>query len=388
MLIDLLIIILAISALYRGLGSGFARQLLAAIGFFGGLFLGSWLQPFTVRLASTPAPRAFIVILTTLGCALIGLTIGEFAGLRLKLRLFGKQINKLDNGLGGALNIVALLLSVWLLASIAIGLPFNGIKNEVRSSHIISALNRILPPAPNIIASLGHLIDPNGFPDVFIGNEPVPPSQVNLPALGDLASAVNADKNSVVRIKGQGCGGIVSGSGFVVGPGLVATNAHVVAGITTPFVQDIHGSRAASVVWFDPNLDFAVLRVPNLNEPSLSLANSTVSRGTPAAVLGYPGGGAFNAGQAAVLDEFSAVGRNIYGSGHTVRDVYALKADVIPGNSGGPLVTEDGHVIGVVFAESTSYDHVGYALTTTQISSELKQADKLTRPVGTGSCAE
>jgi S1-C subfamily serine protease len=174
----------------------------------------------------------------------------------------------------------------------------------------------------------------------------------------------------------------------VVGQGLVATNAHVVAGIAHPFVQNSDHSYPAKVVWFDPNLDFAVLKVSGLPESSLTIATTTASRGTASAVLGYPGGGSFNASPAAVLDEFSAVGRNIYGSGHTVRDVYEVKANIIPGNSGGPLVTSDGKVIGVVFAESTAYNHVGYALTTSQVNNELKQAVGKTQPVSTGSCAE
>ncbi|HSX45748.1 MAG TPA: MarP family serine protease [Candidatus Saccharimonadia bacterium] len=389
MLVDILIVVLAIAALYRGLASGFARQLAAAAGFFGGLFFGSWLQPHTVHLASTAEGKAFILIVTTMGCALVGLTIGEYVGLHLKSRFIGKHhVNKVDNGFGGVLNVITVLLGVWLLASIIVGLPFGGLKTAVRDSRIINTLDRVLPPAPDVVASIGHLIDPNGFPDVFIGNEPTPPSQVNLPALGQLASAVNADKASVLRIKGQGCGGIVSGSGFVVGKGLVATNAHVVAGIAHPFVQDSNGSHAATVVRFDPNLDFAVLRVNGINEPSLSLASSTVGRGTPAAVLGYPGGGAFDASPAAVIDEFNAVGHNIYGSGRTFRAVYELRANIIPGNSGGPLVAGNGQVIGVVFAESTTYNHVGYALTTSQVSSELKQASPRTQPVSTGSCAE
>jgi S1-C subfamily serine protease len=387
MLLDLLILLLIGFAAYRGRDSGFVRQFCSGVGFFGGLFLGSWLQPHTVKLAQTAAGRSIILVLTTMGCALVGLTIGEYIGVRLKLRFFHKQINRVDEGFGGVLGAISLLLSVWLLASVVSGLPYNNLQTAVRDSRIVAALNRILPPAPDVIASLGHLIDANGFPDVFIGDEPTP-TQVNLPALGDLASAVSADRNSVLRIKGEGCGGVVSGSGFVVGQNLVATNAHVVAGIAHPFVQDSSHSYQATVVWFDPNLDFAVLRVAHLGEPSLTVASSTVSRGTAAAVLGYPGGGNFNAGPAAVLAEFNAVGRNIYGTGHTVRDVYEIKATIIPGNSGGPLIAADGRVIGVVFAESTTYNHVGYALTTSQVNSELKQAAAKTQPVSTGSCAE
>jgi S1-C subfamily serine protease len=246
----------------------------------------------------------------------------------------------------------------------------------------------VLPNAPTVIADLGNLIDPNGFPQVFIGNEPAPRTNINLPSLGSLQHAVNLDKNSVVKIEGQGCGGIVEGSGFDVGSDLVATNAHVVAGIRHPYVQDANGSHNGTVIWFDPNLDFAVLRVPNLAGQSLVLSSSHISHGTPAAVLGYPGGGPLTAGPAAVLDEFTASGRNIYGRGNTERDVYEIQANVIPGNSGGPLVAKDGTVIGVVFAESTAYQHIGYALTTSQVSTEINQAAASDQSVSTGRCAE
>ena len=193
----------------------------------------------------------------------------------------------------------------------------------------------------------------------------------------------------MVKVDGQGCGGIVEGSGFVVGSDLVATNAHVVAGIAHPNVEDSNGTHSATVIWFDPNLDFAVLQVDNLAGKSLVIDSGSVSSDTPAAVLGYPGGGPFNVGPAVVLDQFTATGRNIYGQGSTDRDVYEIDATVIPGNSGGPLIARDGTVIGVVFAgESTSYPHTGYALTTSQITSEINQAAAQDQPVSTRTCAE
>ena len=388
MLVDILIVIFCLGNAYRGRHSGFVRQFFSTAGFFGGLFLGSWLQPHFVNLAHTAEARSLVIIAATLGCALAGLTLGEYIGLHLKRRFFIKPINKVDNNLGSILGIVTLLLAVWLMASVAIGLPSNTVRSAIRSSKIITEFNRLLPPAPAVIAQLGRLIDPNGFPDVFAGNEPILRSKVNLPALGDLTTAVTKDEGSVLRIRGQGCGGIVSGSGFVVGPNLVATNAHVVAGIEHPYAQDTNGTHNAQVVWFDPELDLAVLRVSNLAGHSLTIDTTRVNHGTPAAVLGYPGGGNFNAGPAAVIDEFNATGYDIYGHGNTNRDVYEIQANIIPGNSGGPLVAQNGSVLGIVFAESTTYNHVGYALTSAQIDGELKQAAHHTQTVSTGSCAE
>lgn len=387
MIIDIAIVIFAISALYRGREIGFVRQLFSTAGFFGGLFLGAWLQHYTVQWAHSQAGRSLITLATTLGCALIFLSIGEYIGIRLKHRVVFRRINVLDNGFGGLLSVVSLLLTIWLLAAVVGSVPVPALQNQLKASKIVGALDRALPSAPGVISNLGRLIDPNGFPQVFIGGEPTPNRQVSVPPLGDLQAAVNQDRASVVKIEGQGCGGVVEGSGFVVGSNLVATNAHVVAGIRHPYVQDGNGSHGGSVIWFDPDLDFAVMRVSNLAGHSLVVTDKRVGTGTPAAVLGYPGGGGFRAGPAAVSNQFTASGRDIYDRGNTLRDVYELRADIIPGNSGGPLVAKDGTVIGVIFAEATDYPHTGYALTSDQVKSEINQAASQDQPVGTGQCA-
>jgi len=388
MLVDLLIVVFGISAVFRGREIGFVRQLCSTVGFFVGLFLGAWLEHYTIQLANSQDGKVLVALVTTLGCALLFLTIGEYVGVRLKSKVLLKRINSYDNGFGSVLSVITLLISAWLIAAILVTLPLPSLQSAVNRSRIIGELNRVLPSAPKIITGFGNLIDPNGFPQVFIGQEPSPPSNVTLPDLGSLQAAVDSDKASVVKVEGRGCGGIVEGSGFVVGSDLVATNAHVVAGIKHPFAQDANGTHSASVIWFDPNLDFAVLRVSNLAGKSLLFNNSIVANGTASAVLGYPGGGPFTAKPAAILDQFKASGRNIYGAGAPSRSVYEIQADVIPGNSGGPLVTKDGSVIGVVFAESTAYQHVGYALTANQVSSELKQAISADEIASTGQCAE
>jgi S1-C subfamily serine protease len=388
MLIDILIVVFAISALYRGREIGFVRQLCSTVGFFGGLFIGAWLQPHTVNLAHSQIGRSIITLVTTLGCAMLLLAVGEYVGLRLKHKVAPKRINVLDSGFGGLLNIISLLLVIWLTAAIISNLPLPSVQSALNDSRIVSTLNRTLPSAPAAISRLGHLIDPNGFPQVFINGEPAPSKQAELPALGELRSAVEQDRASVVKLEGQGCGGIVEGSGFVVGSNLVATNAHVVAGIRHPYVQDSNGTHSGTVIWFDPEMDFAVLRVSNLAGKSLVLSNAHAKLGTAAAVLGYPGGGSFTAKPAAVSNQFVASGRDIYGRGHTDREVYELRADVRQGNSGGPLVAKDGSVIGVIFAESSNYEDVGYALTAAQVNGAINHAAAQNRPVSTGRCAE
>jgi S1-C subfamily serine protease len=191
---------------------------------------------------------------------------------------------------------------------------------------------------------------------------------------------------STVKIIGEGCGQIQEGSGFVVGPDVVVTNAHVVAGIAHPMVQVGGDLLATSVISFDPRYDLSVLRVSGLNEPALPLDPEQVPRGVQAAVLGYPGGGSFRALPAGVMAEFEAEGRDIYGQGLTVRNVYEIQATVRPGNSGGPLVQPDGQVIGVVFSRSTTNGDIGYALTSPGVLSRVQQAESAAKVVGTGAC--
>jgi S1-C subfamily serine protease len=390
MIIDLAIVIFAISSLYRGREIGFVRQLFSTAGFFGGLLLGAWLQHYTVQWVHSQASRSLITLATTLGCALIFLTIGEFAGIKLKHKVaFNRfNLNRWDNGFGGLLSVVSLLLTAWLVAAILGTLPIQTLRTQIKESEIISTMNEVLPSAPSVIQNLGHLVDPNGFPQVFIGGEPAPNKKVKVPSLGALQAAVNRDRASVVKIEGQGCGGIVEGSGFVVGSNMVATNAHVIAGIDHPYVRDGNGSHTGTVIWFDSDLDFAVLRVSNLAGPSLVVTDQRVPIGTPAAALGYPGGGGFVARPAAVSNQFTASGRDIYNHGSTNREVYELRTDIIPGNSGGPLVKRDGTVIGVIFAQATDYPHTGYALTSDQVKNEINQAASQNQPVGSGQCAE
>jgi S1-C subfamily serine protease len=387
-IIDVLIILLVASAFMRGRELGFVRQFFSSVGFFAGLFLGAWLQPHVVQHVQTAASKSLLTIITTLGCGFLLLAAGEILGIKLKGKFWRWHINPIDNAFGAVLGAVSVLLIAWLSSSIVGSIPAPGVQTALQESAILTRLNRTLPSAPTIVANLGHLIDPNGFPDVFNGLEPGPPRNVPQPSLGEMQPAVTKDRPSVVKIEGRGCGGIVEGSGFVVGGNLVATNAHVVAGISQPRVLDSNGSHSVQVIWFDPDLDFAVLRVSNLAGSPLVFNTASQPRGTAAAVLGFPGGGAFVADPAAVLDQFTANGRNIYNQGNTERDVYEISADVIPGNSGGPLIAKDGAVIGVVFAQSTSYQHVGYALSSGQVVAELNQARTQNRLVGTGSCAE
>jgi S1-C subfamily serine protease len=387
--IDIALIIIFIGAVIRGAQIGFVSQIMSTVGFFSGLLLGAWIGPHIVHFAHTASSRSWLALLFTFGCALILLAVGEYLGIRLKSKLTHRLIiDKFDGVLGAIIGGLTLILLVWILAAVLVTLPFPSVSNAIRGSYLVAEIDKALPPTPNITADLSHVIAPNGFPKVFVGGEPNPvDTNVSLPNLGTLSSAVSKDQLSVVKIEGDGCGGIVEGSGFIVSPNIVVTNAHVVAGVVSPYIIDVHGQHQASVIWFDPNLDIAVLTTSDLAGKPLTVSDSTAANNTPSVVLGFPGGGNFSASPAVVLSSFIATGRNIYNQGETDRSIYEVKAKVIPGNSGGPLVNVHGTVIGIVFAESTTYNNIGYALTMQQPLSEIHQAVKRNQTVSTGVCA-
>jgi S1-C subfamily serine protease len=199
-------------------------------------------------------------------------------------------------------------------------------------------------------------------------------------------SLANPAVLSTVKILGPACGNEQEGSGFVVGPGLVATNAHVVAGESTTEVVVAGTSYKATAVLFDPSFDLAVLRTKAPLGPALSIDPNLVTRGTQAAVLGYPEDGPLVIDPAGVTAEVTAIGRDIYNQGLVTRGVYALQADIRPGNSGGPLMGPGGQVIGVVFSRSTVLNTVGYALTSPGVLSRVQAAQSRLGAVSTGKC--
>lgn len=387
--LDIAIVVFLMAAVIRGFEVGFIRQFFSAAGFFTGLFLGAWAQGRLIHLAHTPDTRAFIALAFTISSALLLMGAGEYIGWVLKFKVKDTPwANRIDRYCGSALSIVALAAAIWMGAAIFRTFPGQDLQRIVRTSRIVSVLESKLPSAPDVLTKVGRLIEPNGFPQVFTGLEPYIKNDTPLPDMGELTATVQQARTSVVKIEGQGCGGIVEGSGFVAANGYVVTNAHVVAGVSRPVIIDVNGSHRATPVLFDPDLDIAVLRAGNLAGGPLALHADDVPNGTSGVALGYPGGGDFTASPAAVLDRFTATGRNIYNQGQTDRDVYGIKAEIVEGNSGGPLLGKDGSVIGVIFARSTTYNQVGYALTMQDVIKDINQATSHSTTVSTGDCAE
>jgi S1-C subfamily serine protease len=390
-IVDVVIILFCITALIRGVELGVVRQACSTIGLFVGLFLGAFIQGELIGLVHSPASKALLSLVIIVGAIALFSGIGEYAGVAIRSRIERarrlKIIDKADRALGSIVAGATVLLVVWLAAAIFSSTPLQLLQRQLNNSVIIAQLNKSLPPAPDVVSKLGHLIDPNGFPEVFTGLEPRIDTDTPLPSIGELDTAVQQTRASVVKIEGAGCGGISQGSGFVADTNLVITNAHVVAGVKQPYILDANGRHQAQVLWFDRDLDMAVLKAGGLAGEPLAMSAGLANNGDKAAVLGYPGGGDFTANPAIILDTFQAEGRDIYNQGKTGRQVYSIKSAIEPGNSGGPLINKDGVVVGLIFAESTTYDQVGYALTMEKVIEGLNVARDRSQTVGTGNCA-
>lgn len=386
-----LLVIVAVSGIH-GLRLGAAMQALTFGGLFLGLVLGALLAPPAANLVHGRTSKTLVAVIVLIGVASIVSGMGRLLGARSGRVLQRLRLGPVDSVFGVAVAVVVALIVTWVVAILLQNSQYSGLDRALQQSRIVRALDNVLPPIPSVFAGVERFLSQNGFPIVFSGLPPQTAAPVTLPTDASARAAVLRAEGSTVQIAGAGCGVIQEGSGFVVAPGIVVTNAHVVAGIPSPDVIDATGRHATSVALFDPRLDLAVLRVRGLADPVLPVDSNVVGRGTTGVVMGYPGGGPLTARKAGVAAAFEADGLDIYGSSSTTREIYELDAVVQPGNSGGPLVASgdpgvaNGTVIGVVFARSTSNTDVGYALAMHAVSADIALALAKPQTVGTGGC--
>lgn len=386
-LADVLIVVLVIVAVVRGVRVGAVMQVLSFGGFWIGLFLGGMLAPQVAHLFNGGVTKAIAAVVTVIVAASVLGTAGRAVGMSVWRLLHRARLGPIDAAAGGVVGAGASLLAIWVLGGLFAYFPLRGVAAQIRGSRVLASLDRVMPPLPSVWSRVQQFASGTGLPEVFAQVNPATAPPVQQAGQGQVAQAIATDGPSMVKVVGRGCGDIQEGSGFVVAPGYVVTNAHVVAGVAFPRVLTRSGVRLAAVaVEFDPRYDLAVLHVPGLTEPPLRLDPSQVPAGTTATVLGYPGGGPFKAVPAGVRAYFNAVGRDIYGRSLTVRGVYEIQAVVIPGNSGGPLVLANGEVAGVVFSKSVTNPDVGYALTSPGVLSRVQSALAHPVPSGTGTC--
>lgn len=386
--LDIAIIALVVLAAVNGFRRGAALQLSAYAGLLLGLIVGALVAPAIAGLLGSELQQAVVALIVLVAAAAIGDAIGWIIGAKFWAMARRSGVGGVDSAAGSVVAVVAVLLATWFIGYNLSNGPFPSVSEQIRGSAVVRGLDRALPQPPSVLAQVRQFLNRFGFPEVFAGLPPAPAGPVQGPTRGQTADAARHAIASTVRIEGEACGAIQEGSGFVAADHYVITNAHVVAGVRSPTVQEQGGgSQRSTVVLFNPRMDIAILRVAATPGPPLHLVGSEADRGAKGAVLGYPGGGSLKYGPAAVRRDLDATGRDIYGESVVTRDVYELQAIVRPGNSGGPFVLVNGDVAGVVFAASTTDPKVGYAIASPEVVPLLRQAQSSTTAASTDRCS-
>ena len=340
--------------------------------------------PITDRILRSVLVLGFLLVALAFGQA-----VGEMIALGVLRRMGRGPLETLDRVAGAGIGVAQVVLVIWFLAPILAVGPSPVLAQQIDQSVVIGTVRGSLPPPGPVLGRLRAFLDPAGLPQVFQLFEtpfgsPVPtPRDAQVAALGEAAAP------SIVAVVGDACGLQLTGTGFAIAPGYFLTNAHVVAGERsgTQVVTDSGGSADATVVFYDPAMDVALLYAPDMNTPPLALASTDPATGSIGVALGHPGGGPLAMVPAAVRDVFTATGYDIYGRTSVTRVVVELAADVQSGDSGGPFVTTDGTVSGLVFARARTSGAIGYALEIGEVRADVSGSLGSTAPVGTGDCA-
>jgi S1-C subfamily serine protease len=388
-LVDLVILAATLIGLANGYRRGFWLSAAQYAGLVGGVLVGAaaatpLLNYLEIHNAGARPLGAALVLV--IGGSL-GSSIGFAAGEPIRRRILRAGVHTATDSIGGAaLSVVAVLTMCWFLGLSFSRGPSAEIAQQIQRSVVLQTLDNAAPRPPAFLASVEGILSGVNFSPVFAGLEPGSlPAALPIPASVDTPGIKHAAE-SVVRVASFGCGGMVTGSGFPVGPGYFVTNAHVVSGTSGHTIQSPGGTpMQATVIFFDPERDVAVLYAPGYRGAALTFG--TAGRGTTGAAIGYPGGGPEQTSPAIVDGEITAEGRDIYNSNLVTRQILVIQARVRPGNSGGPLVDLEGRVIGLVFATSAGDPNQAYALTDDEIAGDINNAEAHPAPTDTSGYA-
>lgn len=383
-LLDLLLLLAVAAAVSGGLRLGFVARAASWLGLAVGIAIATWTVPTSLSLvdAGEAGMRLLVgVVVLTLTVTLVASAF-QAVGLRARRSIATTSLSGVDRFFGGIAGVLAVVLLVWFLVPAAADVP-GEVARQVRQSRVVALVDATTPTPPDTVRALSNLIDTSRFPEVFDDLSPAPvtgPPPEQLPLDESTIARVT---RSTVNVESEGCGRRYEGSGFVVAPELLATNAHVVAGADAVRVRrPDDGTLEATVVVFDPRRDLALLQAPGLERPPLERAPTEA--GSPGAVIGYPGGQNTPRTQpVTVEDRRTVTGRDIYGRERSEREVLFLSADLRQGDSGSPVVDAQGRVSGVVFAISPDRATAAFALDLSELAAVLEAPRQ---PGETGAC--
>ncbi|GGF49401.1 serine protease [Marmoricola endophyticus] len=388
-LLDWALVVLLLAYAVSGYWQGFISGAFATVGLVLGGLLGIWISPHLLGGLDPSVGVSLLAVFVVLICASIGQASLQYFGGNVRDAITWQPARSVDAVGGAALSVVAVLVVTWMLGVAVSGSNIPGVANLVRNSAVLSEVDGVMPAsAQGALRSFNNVVGDSFFPSYL---EPF--ARERIVEVGPAGRRVLRDpdiqraQKSVFKIRGNNkCGQGVEGSGFLYNPERVMTNAHVVAGVSDPRVVVDGELRRAEVVYYDSDSDVAVLEVPSLQGPFLRFSQAG-KRDQVGAALGYPEDGPYDAQPARIRAEQRLRSPDIYGDSTVTRQVFSVRGVIRPGNSGGPLVSTAGRVLGVVFAASVSDDDTGYALTAGQVRTAAAQGISSDDEVSTGDCA-
>ncbi len=388
-LLDWLLLLLVAAYALSGYWQGFVTGAFATAGLLLGGLLGIWLAPIVLGNADpsiwVSLGALFIVILA----ASLGQALLQYAGAQLRDKITWQPARAVDAVGGAALSALAVLIVAWALGVAISGSRIGQVTPMVRESAVLEKVNAALPKsASNVLQKFNNVVGTTFFPRYL---EPFAPERIVEVEPGPQRLLRDPDvlraEASVLKVRGSNdCGRGVEGTGFLYAPDRLMTNAHVVAGVDNPEVEIDDESVDAEVVYYNSDLDVAVLDVESGSLPTLPF-DTGVEPEDGVAILGYPEDGPYDVQVARIRAEQRLRSPDIYGDGTVVREVFSLRGLVRPGNSGGPIVTSAGEVAGMVFAASVTDEDTGYALTAGQVAVSAEEGQANSAEVSTGECA-
>ncbi|MDX8143817.1 MarP family serine protease [Lentzea sp. BCCO 10_0061] len=391
--VDLLVLGLAAIAALSGARQGMVVALPAFVGVLVGLILGTQIAPLLVSQFENVVTKVVFAVGVVVLLVALGETIGVYIGRTIKARVNASPLRGADNALGAIVQGFVVFIVAWMIAlplTSVVGLP--DLTSSLKQSVILGKVDQTMPQAARVLSGdLQKLFDVSGFPQAMDPFNRTPLKDVE-PPNSQLADSPVAKRlqASVLKVRGRApsCSRALEGTGFVIAPERVMTNAHVVAGTNEVTVEVGRGQFDATVVSYDPRTDIAVLAVPDLEATPLQFRSDEVQPGEDGIVLGYPLDGPYKSSPARVRERIPLLrGPDIYDAQTVTRDVYTVRAEVRSGNSGGPLVDPNGRVMGVVFGAAVDDPETGFVLTAQQVQSMVQKAPTLTKRASTQGCA-
>lgn len=384
--LDIAILAVALLAAISGWRSGAPGSLLALVGVVLGAGAGILLAPHIVSHIDGPRTRLFATLFLVLVLVVIGEIAGVVLGRAVRGAIRNPALRIADSVVGVALQLVLVLTASWLLGTALMSSPQPNLATAVQGSRVIAEVDSVAPDSLRSVPDrLSALWETAGLLKPF-GPTQVAEIEAPDPAL-TTSPVVNTTQPSVVKVKGvaQSCQKVLEGTGFVVAPNRVMSNAHVVAGSDSVTIEVDGQEYDADVVSYDPDADISILDVPNLPSAPLQFVDTEATPGTDGIVLGYPGGGPFTATPARVREVIKLNGPDIYRNTTVTREVYTIRGTVRQGNSGGPMINRQGKVLGVVFGAAVDDVDTGFVLTAQEVARQMAKVGNVER-VPTGTC--